>query len=229
MHKIQGYKLKASNLLSDAVLITPTAGGTWTRDQVRENPIETNSDMGLYTNHCNLLDLCAVAVQAGEAAENLPFGITFFALSHNENLIAGAAEAFIKKQETKQEQILVAVCGLHMRGFPLEKQMIEFGATFVREASTAKKYHFVKLPTKPAKPGLIKKLSGGNSIEVEIWEMPLSSFGTFASLIPAPLGIGKVELLDGMEVSGFICEGYAVEGAEDITEAGSWRKVPIEI
>lgn len=229
MHKLQEFKLKANNLLKDAVLVTPTAGGTWTRDQVREDPIKTNSDMGLYTNHCNLLDLCAIAVQAGEADVNLPFGITFFALANDENLIAGAAEAFSNKQSRKQETTLVAVCGLHMRGFPLEKQMLEFGATFVREAITAEKYQFVKLPTHPAKPGLIKRETGGKAIELEIWEMPLSSFGTFVTLIPSPLGIGKVELQDGMEVPGFICEGYAVEGAEDISEAGSWRKIPLGI
>ncbi|WP_176551004.1 PucR family transcriptional regulator ligand-binding domain-containing protein [Bacillus sp. AFS040349] len=225
MHKLQEFKLKNSKLLQDAVLVTPTAGGTWTRDQVREDPIKTNSDMGLYTNHCNLLDLCAVAVQAGEAAVNLPFGITFFALSQNEGLIEGAAETFVNKMPAKQETTLVAVCGLHMRGFPLEKQMLEFGATFVREAVTAEKYQFVKLATEPAKPGLIKKPTGGKAIELEIWEMPLSSFGAFAALIPAPLGIGKVELQDGVEVPGFICEGYASEEAENISDAGSWRKI----
>jgi len=225
MHKLQEFKRKAKTLLKDAVLVTPTAGGTWTRDQVREDPIKTNSDMGLYTNHCNLLDLSALAVQAGEADENLPFGVTFFALSHEEGLIAGAAEAFVSKSKDKQKTTQVAVCGLHMRGFPLEKQMLEFGATFVREDRTAEKYQFIKLPTEPAKPGLIKKQTGGKSIHLEIWEMPLSSFGEFAKLIPSPLGIGKVELQDGTEVPGFICEGYAVEGAEDITETGSWRKV----
>ncbi|MFV2048960.1 allophanate hydrolase [Metabacillus sp. YM-086] len=229
MHKLQEYKLKASKLLHDAVLVTPTAGGTWTRDQVRVDPIKTNSDMGLYTNHCNLLDLCAVAIQAREVAPNLPFGITFFALSHNEGLIAGAAEAFVNKMPAKQETTLVAVCGLHMRGFPLEKQMLEFGASFIREDVTAEKYQFVKLPTEPAKPGLIKKQTGGKAIELEIWEMPLSSFGALAALIPAPLGMGKVELQDGIEVPGFICEGYAAEAAEDISDAGSWRKILLEI
>ncbi len=229
MHKLQEFKRRAKSLLKDAVLVTPTAGGTWTRDQVREDPIKTNSDMGLYTNHCNLLDLCAVAVQAGEAAANLPFGLTFFALSHEEGLIAGASEAFVNKCQSGQNTTQVAVCGLHMRGFPLEKQMLEFGATFVREDETAAKYQFIKLPTEPPKPGLIKKQSGGRAVQLEIWEMPLSSFGAFAALIPAPLGIGKVELQDGSEVPGFICEGYAIEGAEDISDAGSWRKLPLNI
>lgn len=229
MHKLQALKRKAFNLLKDAVLVTPTAGGTWTRDQVRADPIKTNSDMGLYTNHCNLLDLCAVAVQAGEAGEDLPFGITFFASANDEGLIESAAEAFIHTKPVKKETTLVAVCGLHMRGFPLEEQMLEFGAAFIREDVTAEKYEFIKLPTEPSKPGLIKRKSGGKAIEIEIWEMPLSSFGAFAARIPAPLGIGKVELQDESEVPGFICEGYAAEDAEDISGAGSWRKVPLSI
>nr|WP_319633391.1 allophanate hydrolase [Paenibacillus psychroresistens] len=96
MHKLQAFKLNARKLLGDAVLVMPTSGGTWTREQVRLDPISTNSDMGRYTNHCNLLDLCAVAVPAGEAAPKLPFGITLFALAENEALICASADAFIK-------------------------------------------------------------------------------------------------------------------------------------
>ncbi|WP_332628430.1 allophanate hydrolase [Halalkalibacter flavus] len=220
-HKLKAYKLKAKQLLTNAVLVMPTAGGTWTRDQVRENPIATNSDMGRYTNHCNLLDLCAVAVPAGEAAERLPFGITLFSLAEDEGLICGTAEAFAKKSD--EPTTLIAVCGLHMRGLPLETQMKECRARFIREAVTAPKYQMIKLPTEPAKPGLIKQASGGGAIQLEIWEMPLSTFGGFAASIPEPLGIGKVELEDGSEVPGFICQAYAVEEAEDITALGGWR------
>lgn len=42
--------------------------------------------------------------------------------------------------------------------------------------------------------------------------------------IGAPLGIGKILLADGKEVSGFLCESYGTGGAEDITALGSWRK-----
>jgi allophanate hydrolase len=41
--------------------------------------------------------------------------------------------------------------------------------------------------------------------------------------IPAPLGIGKLTLADGDQVSGFLCEGHAVAGAEEITGFGGWR------
>lgn len=218
MHKLQSLKLEVRKLLNNAVLVTPTSGGTWTRDQVRRDPIKTNSAMGRYTNHCNLLDLCAAAVPSDAAAFNIPFGISLFALAENEDLICGLAASFIKKSFT-----LVAVCGLHMRGYPLEKQMTDFGASFVCEAVTAAKYQLVKLPTVPAKPGLIKKQTGGASINLEIWQMPTDAFGCFVASIPAPLGIGKVELQDGREVPGFICEAYAETGALDITTSGGWR------
>ncbi|WP_424767669.1 allophanate hydrolase [Paenibacillus sp. sgz302251] len=229
IHQLQEFRRKTKQLLKDAVMIMPTCGGTWTREQVREHPITANSDMGRYTNHCNLLDLSAVAIPAGNAAEDTPFGITLFALAENEDLICGAAELFLDNSkgvdQTKAEMIPVAVCGLHMRGYPLEKQMNEHGALFIREDVTAAKYQMIKLPTQPAKPGLIKQKQGGQSIQLEVWEMPIGKFGSFAALIPAPLGIGKVELGDGTEISGFICEGYAALGAEDITASGGWRNL----
>ncbi|MBM7654644.1 allophanate hydrolase [Neobacillus cucumis] len=224
IHKLQTYKQKAHQQLTNAVLVMPTTGGTWTRDQVRENPIETNSKMGLYTNHCNLLDLCAIAVPSDDAAENLPFGITMFSGNENEHLISGLAELFLHgvKSSSNTTTALVAVCGLHMRGYPLEKQMIEHQAVFVRETKTAAKYKMIKLATVPAKPGLIRN-HAGTSIELELWEMPLSEVGSFASLIPSPLGLGKVELEDGSEVLGFVCEAIAAEGSEDISYTGGWR------
>lgn len=250
MHKLQQYKLEARKLLQDAVLVMPTCGGTWTREQVFADPISTNRDMGRYTNHCNLLDLCAVAVPAGDAAPETPFGITLFAVAEEEGLICGAAELFVagdmidvaKAQVAASADVsvnsssgadsvaaaqttLVAVCGLHMRGYPLEKQMQGCGARFIREDESAAKYSLVKLPTSPAKPGMIKQQRGGAAIQLEIWEMPLEAFGGFAATIPAPLGIGKVELRDGTEVPGFVCEAYAAEGAEDVTALRSWRNV----
>ncbi|WP_307449321.1 allophanate hydrolase [Paenibacillus sp. V4I3] len=250
MHKLQQFKLEARKLLKDAVLVMPTCGGTWTREQVLADPISTNRDMGRYTNHCNLLDLCGVAVPAGDAAPQTPFGITFFALAEEESLICGAAELFVagavdaelesaagasapRLAGSAADEVvvaavpttLVAVCGLHMRGYPLEKQMLGCGARFIREDETAAKYSLVKLPTTPAKPGLVKQQQGGAAILLEVWEMPLEAFGGFAAAIPAPLGIGKVELRDGTEVPGFVCEAYAAAGAEDVTALRTWRKV----
>ena len=41
--------------------------------------------------------------------------------------------------------------------------------------------------------------------------------------IPEPLEVGKLELVDGRWVSGFICEPQGIKGATDITATGGWR------
>ena len=61
-------------------------------------------------------------------------------------------------------------------------------------------------------------------IEVEVWSVPAAEFGSFVAGIPAPLGIGKLELEDGRWLSGFLCEPYGLEGATEITVLGGWRK-----
>ena len=58
---------------------------------------------------------------------------------------------------------------------------------------------------------------------MEVWHLPLDQVGGFLVGIPAPLGLGSLELEDGTWEKGFICEGYATAGAEDITHLGGWR------
>ncbi|MCI2255854.1 allophanate hydrolase [Domibacillus sp. PGB-M46] len=225
MHTLQAFKQKAHQQLQDAVLIMPTAGGTWTREEVRNNPIQTNSQMGLYTNHCNLLDLSAVNIPAEDAAQNVPFGITLFSGPRDEHLITGFAGLFLhgRRAPEKPSTTLVAVCGLHMKGFPLEKQMLEHEAVFVREAKTASEYKLVELDTVPKKPGLIRTTENGFSIELELWEMPISQLGSFVSLIPSPLGFGTIKLEDGTHAQGFLCEASAAAAGRDISSLGGWR------
>ncbi|MCT1400252.1 allophanate hydrolase [Paenibacillus sp. p3-SID867] len=218
-HRLADIRRHTEEMLKGGVLVLPTCGGTWTREQVNTDPIATNSQMGLYTNHCNLLDLSAIAIPAGFAKDRLPFGITLFTLPEEEANMVAASRFFLKQTEL----ITVAVCGLHMRGMVLEPQMTGLGAIFVEEAVTAPKYQLFQLPTAPPKPGLVRVREGGSSMALELWEMSADAFGIFTASIPAPLGIGKIELVDGRLVSGFVCESYAVEDALDLTSAGGWR------
>jgi allophanate hydrolase len=70
---------------------------------------------------------------------------------------------------------------------------------------------------------MVRAESGGHAIEVEVWTLPTESVGSFIDGIPAPLGIGTVELETGESVRGFLCEGYAVAEAEDVSRLGGWR------
>ncbi len=117
------------------------------------------------------------------------------------------------------------VCGAHMSGLPLNPQLLERGASCMATTRTAPIYRFYALPGGPPfRPGLVQVRDGGVAIDVEVWRMPLEHFGSFVAGIPAPLGIGKVRLEDGSLVSGFLCEGVAVAGAEDISALGGWRQ-----
>ncbi len=119
----------------------------------------------------------------------------------------------------------VAVCGAHMEGLPLNHQLSSRGATFVRRSRTVPSYRFYALPGGPPfRPGLVRVPTGGASVDVEVWSVPEEHFGSFVAGIPAPLGIGRIDLEDGQQVSGFLCEAHAVEGARDITALGGWRQ-----
>jgi allophanate hydrolase len=89
---------------------------------------------------------------------------------------------------------------------------------------TAPRYRLYALPGgPPERPGLIRVPTGGVAIDVEVWALPQTAVGSFLAGIPAPLGLGSVELADGRWEKGFICEGFAAEGARDISALGGWR------
>ena len=138
--------------------------------------------------------------------------------------VALASSTPLQKFAPEPHTIEIADVGAHLTGQPLNMQLTERDAKLVRSTRTSTGYRLYALPgTAPPKPGLIYDGSGPGLIEVEVWEMPMSAFGSFVSLIPAPLGIGTLKLADGTEVKGFICETHAVTGAEDITTWGGWR------
>ena len=125
-----------------------------------------------------------------------------------------------------EPSVKLAVVGAHLSGMPLNNQLTERGATLVEQTSTAPQYRLYALSgTVPPKPGLVRVAPAqGAAIAVEVWQMPLAHYGSFVSLIPAPLGIGTLALADGSSVQGFLCEGLALEGAADITYLGGWRR-----
>ena len=119
--------------------------------------------------------------------------------------------------------VKLAVVGAHLMGMPLNFQLTTRGGTLLQKTKTAAHYSLYALKnTQPPKPGL-QLNPQGRAIEVEVWDIPLATFGEIVAEVPAPLGIGNVELSDGSWVKGFICEGYALAEATDISHFGGWR------
>ncbi len=225
------------------VLITPTAGRHYTVAELLADPVGLNSALGYYTNFVNLLDLAAIAVPAGRQPDGLAFGVTLTAPGWQDGALCALADELHRagnqtvgavgiplaslpppRPTAAEEVVKVAVCGAHMSGLPLNWQLTERGGRLVRACHTAPEYRLYALPGgPPARPGLVRR-AAGTAIAVEVWEMPVAAFGSFVAGIPAPLGIGSLELEDGEIVKGFVCEAYATGDAHDITALGGWRR-----
>ncbi|MEM7735378.1 MAG: allophanate hydrolase [Deinococcota bacterium] len=245
MHKLEALRRRCDALWQDIdVLVTPTTSRIFTIDEVGEEPLELNSQLGYYTNFVNLLDYAALALPAGVTADGLPFGITAIAPAWRDallvnlgihfqtanNLPLGATQHSLPAASldsvltTQKDVIQVAVFGAHLQGQPLNSQLTERAAKLVKTCKTAPAYTFYALSgSQPAKPGLVRVQADGAAIEAEVWEMSTAAFGSFVALVPAPLVIGMVELEDGTWVKGFLCEPYALDDASEITHLGGWR------
>ncbi|MGA0370110.1 MAG: allophanate hydrolase, partial [Kiritimatiellia bacterium] len=202
-------------------LVTPTAGTHYRIDEVAADPVSTNSNLGTYTNYMNLLDLSAIAVPAGRTASGMPFGITLCAPAFHDLKLMDLAQEWMTGEippPDRQGWVRFAVCGAHLKGFPLNSQITDRGGRFVTEVRSAPCYRFVALNTQPPKPGMIYRPEGGVSVQMELWEMPLETFGSFVTLISAPLAMGTVFLEDGSTVLGFTCDASAAAGSKDISE-----------
>jgi allophanate hydrolase len=222
-------------------LVVPTSPSIYTIAELEADPVTLNSRLGVYTNFANLADLSALAVPAGMRADGLPSGITLIGLAWQDRALAqfgrqwqarrglplGATgaplPALAADGAPSADTVRVAVVGAHLTGMPLNHQLTSRHAVFVEKTATAGDYRLFALAnTTPPKPGLVK-MDNGAAIEVELWDVPVTAFGAFVAEIPAPLGIGTLELADGRLVKGFICEPRGLDGARDITEFGGWR------
>ncbi|MEV4732389.1 allophanate hydrolase [Saccharopolyspora sp. NPDC049426] len=197
-------------------LLLPTTTGHPTLAEVAADPVGVNSALGRFTNFANLLGLSALAVPAGRV-DDLPFGVMLVGAAHQDRALAHLASLL---EET--EPVQLAVAGAHLTGQPLNHQLTDRNARLVRTTTTAPTYRLHALNTTPPKPGLVRTDTGG-AIEVEVWELTPAAFGSFVAALPAPMAIGAVELADGTEVRGFLCEPAALTGTQDITHHGAWR------
>jgi allophanate hydrolase len=191
------------------------------------DPIKLNTNLGYYTNFVNLLDLAAVAVPAGFRTNGLPFGISFIGPAFTDEALLELADYYHRGVVPRGPTgcVVVAVVGAHLNGQPLNRQLTERGARLIKTCRTAAGYRLYALEgTVPAKPGLVRDFNfEGAGIEVEVWAVPENLFGGFVAGVPQPLGIGSATLENGEVVKCFICEGWAIEGAAEITRFGGWR------
>ncbi len=234
------------------LLMVPTAPTHPRHAEVDADPLGVNAGLGTYTNFVNLLGWCALALPAGFTEAGLPFGVTFIAPGAADVALARFGERWEAAQAlpmgatgrrlepapaadpaltasrtpSTSATLPIAVVGAHLGGQPLNGQLLERGATLVDTTTTAARYRLFALPgTTPPKPGMVRVGDAGAAIEVEVWDVPIATVGSFLAGVRWPLAIGAIELADGRWVHGFVCDANAVAGARDISAYGGWRAV----
>jgi allophanate hydrolase len=227
------------------VLMLPTSPTIYTVEEMLADPIVKNGHFGRYTNFANLFGYAAIAIPAGFDEETgLSGGVTLFGPEFSDDALSPFADAMHRalgagmgkdraaampdasKVVARDDGLVsIVVVGAHLSGMPLNHELSAHGGVLQKVCRTASDYRLFALPnTTPPKPGLIREPGfAGAGLEVEVWKVTPAVFGRFVQNIPAPLGIGKITLDDGSQVSGFLCESHAVVGAQDITALGGWR------
>jgi allophanate hydrolase len=233
------YRLAALQRRAEAIwrdvdlLALPTTPTIYRIAEMRAAPIALNSNLGLYTNFVNLLDMAALALPAGWRDNRTGFGITLIAPAWTDRGLLDAGEAYVAAAalpppppltiEDPMDTVKLAVVGAHLEGMPLHWQLTSRAARLVAATTTAPTYRLYAMAnTTPPKPALIHDADGAG-IAVEVYELDVAAFGSFVVEVPAPLAIGSVTLADGSVVKGFVAEPRAVDGAQDITALGGWR------
>jgi allophanate hydrolase len=244
LYALQAFKAKLAPVIASVDLFcVPTAPTHYTLDAVLADPIATNSRLGTYTNFVNLLDMCGIAVPTGRRGDGLPMSVTLLAPAGRDALTAVLARdlhaasglplgATGWPQPGLQPAALpsgdgmvdLVVVGAHLSGMPLNGQLNQLGAQFLRATRTAAAYKLYALAGQLVpKPGLIRVADGGMRIDVEVWRLGPEAFGRFVAAIPPPLGIGTIELADGTSAKGFLVETAGLAAATDISAYGGWR------
>ncbi|MET8151034.1 allophanate hydrolase [Actinoplanes sp. NPDC049668] len=217
LHRLRELKAWTDRLFETVdVLVLPTVATTYTHAEIAADPIGRNLNLGRYTQFANLLDLAAVTVPNGFTADGRPASLTLFGPAFSDDTLALLAEEL----GGTQDLMTLAVVGLHLSGEPRNAELTDRRATLIGAARTAPCYRLYALPS--GAPGLVRDDTGA-AIDIELWQLPTAAVGSLLAGIPAPLSLGRIVLADGTEVTGFLCEAYAVATAQDITAGGGWR------
>ena len=244
IYKLQSLKkLIYTQLAGLDFICVPSIPTFYSVEDLVADPITPNSNLGTYTNFANFMDMSAIAVPVDPRKDGLPGSVTLLATAGKDNTIADIAFKLQQNSkaslgatnwqlDTKQltnevdsnTELSLSVCGAHMSGLPLNGELTKLGGRYLYTTTTSENYQLFRLSgPAPFRPGLVRTPDTGVAIELEVWALPLEQVGKFISGIPMPLGIGKVELQNGSQVNGFICEKISEQGAENISHFGSWR------
>ncbi len=121
----------------------------------------------------------------------------------------------------KQNNLVLAVNGTLMRGLELENNLKQAKALFIKESKTEKAYRLFSINDQY--PAMIKVASGGNTVDVELYEISEEGLKEVLSKEPPGLTIKEITLIDGTSAQGVVGLESITKGQKEITTYGGWR------
>ena len=121
----------------------------------------------------------------------------------------------------KQNNLVLAVNGTLMRGLELENNLKQAKALFIKESKTEKAYRLFSINDQY--PAMIKVASGGNTVDVELYEISEEGLKEVLSKEPPGLTIKEITLIDGTSAQGVVGLERITKGQKEITTYGGWR------
>jgi allophanate hydrolase len=224
--RVAGFRRLAAEVLdgTDALLL-PTAPFHPQIAEVQADPVGVNSRLGVYTTFLNLLDMAAVAVPS---PVDDSFGLTLAGPAFADQALldlAGRLTAADLSGVSLYPELDLAAFGAHMRGEPLNGQLEDLGARFVRDIASSAGYRLLALPSATAvrKVALVPAPGGGAPVTGELWRLSPHALGTLLHAVAPPQSLGSIRLDDGSEAAGFLADSTVAGQATDITGFGGWR------
>lgn len=179
-YKLQRYKAECDAMMADLdCVLIPTYPRPVSLAELADEPVKSNSALGIYTNFMNLLDYAAVAVPVGEMNNGLPSGVTLFGRAFTDQYLLSLADAL--QRHTKltlpgnrammddaptctatHDRLRIVVCGAHMDGLALNVQLRERGARLVDATTSAPHYRLYALAD-GKRPGMVRWQTRGRT------------------------------------------------------------------
>ena len=135
-HRMAELRLAVTRLFGHVdALVLPTIGTTFTQDQVRADPIATNTMLGHYTQFANLLDLCAISLPAGRTGDGRPVSLMLLAPAGGDLVLGELARRLLGEQppavspapEEPAREVVIAFAGRHLTDRSHDGELLAHG------------------------------------------------------------------------------------------------------
>ena len=143
-------------ICSPSVINSMTIGWHVTLDEVARDPLGPNARLGRFTTFTNLADLCAITIAVKSPTDQAngnrpPISLTLHGPAWSDGALADAARRIVgdpAAPTVPHGWLRLAVVGAHLRGQPLDHQLIGRGAVYLETTTTAPVYGCTRSPAR---------------------------------------------------------------------------------